>query len=138
MGRRTPSVRWPMASLSPMPMPLAIPTMSALSPELATLATEEASMESARLTPTPSDKSLTGFPWPMLTPPDTLTTLALSPESASPATGTGMEQESTTASARLRRTIGQVAYGGARGVVTGVDYGYGHVAGYGAVGNRGL
>merc|ERR1712010_130921 len=86
-------------------MPLAIPTMSALSPELATLATEEASMESARLTPTPSDKSLTGFPWPMLTPPDTLTTLALSPESASPATGTGMEQESTTASARLRRTL---------------------------------
>merc|ERR1712033_126629 len=35
-------------------------------------------------------------------------------------------------------TIGQVAYGGARGVVTGVDYGYGHVAGYGAVGNRGI
>merc|ERR1712243_375789 len=35
-------------------------------------------------------------------------------------------------------TIGQVAYGGARGVVTGVDYGYGRVAGYGAVGNRGL
>merc|ERR1711951_334821 len=35
-------------------------------------------------------------------------------------------------------TIGQVAYGGARGVVTGVDYGYGRVAGYGAVGNRGI
>merc|ERR1712198_407426 len=35
-------------------------------------------------------------------------------------------------------TIGQVAYHGARGVVTGVDYGYGRVAGYGAVGNRGI
>merc|ERR1711874_301288 len=35
-------------------------------------------------------------------------------------------------------TIGQVAYGGARGVVTGVDYGYGRVAGYGAIGNRGI
>merc|ERR1712219_69221 len=35
-------------------------------------------------------------------------------------------------------TIGQVAYGAARGVVTGVDYGYGRVAGYGAVGNRGI
>ena len=32
----------------------------------------------------------------------------------------------------------QVVYGGGRGVVTGVDYGYGRVAGYGAVGNRGL
>merc|ERR1719341_987593 len=61
-------------------------------------------MESARLTLTPSDK-LTGFPWPMLTPPDTLTMLALSPESATPAMRMGMEQESTTASARLRRTL---------------------------------
>merc|ERR1712098_420562 len=32
---------------------------------------------------------------------------------------------------------GQVAYGGARGVITGVDYGYGAVSGYGAIGNRG-
>merc|ERR1711885_38153 len=35
-------------------------------------------------------------------------------------------------------TIGQVAYGGARGVITGVDYGYGAVSGYGAIGNRGF
>merc|ERR1711908_131895 len=35
-------------------------------------------------------------------------------------------------------TIGQVAYGGVRGVVTGVDYGYGRVAGYEAIGNRGI
>eukprot|EP00091_Calanus_sinicus_P001903 TRINITY_DN1191_c0_g1_i12.p1 TRINITY_DN1191_c0_g1~~TRINITY_DN1191_c0_g1_i12.p1 ORF type:complete len:247 (+),score=108.05 TRINITY_DN1191_c0_g1_i12:87-743(+) len=36
-------------------------------------------------------------------------------------------------------TIGQVAYGaGYGGVVTGIDYGYGHVAGYGAIGNRGF
>merc|ERR1712123_260759 len=35
-------------------------------------------------------------------------------------------------------TIGQVAHGaGYGGVITGVDYGYGHVAGYGAIGNRG-
>merc|ERR1719341_456776 len=61
-------------------------------------------MESARLTLTPSDK-LTGFPWPMLTPPDTLTTLALSPESATPAMRMGMEQESTMGSVRLRRTL---------------------------------
>merc|ERR1712098_11849 len=34
-------------------------------------------------------------------------------------------------------TIGQVAYGATYGgVVTGVDYGYGHVAGLGAIGNR--
>merc|ERR1719430_1908104 len=65
--------------------------------------TTGASMESARLTPTPSGKSLTGFPWPMLTPPDTRTTLVLSLESATLATGTGME--STTGSARLRRTL---------------------------------
>merc|ERR1719391_1999650 len=49
---------------------------------------------------TPSDKSLTGFPWPMLMPPDTLTTLVLSPESATLAT----ELESTTESGRPRRT----------------------------------
>ena len=35
-------------------------------------------------------------------------------------------------------TIDQVAYGGARGVITGVDYGYGAVSGYGAIGNRGF
>merc|ERR1712113_129076 len=36
-------------------------------------------------------------------------------------------------------TIGQVAYGATYGgVVTGIDYGYGHVAGYGAIGNRGF
>merc|ERR1712038_291245 len=35
-------------------------------------------------------------------------------------------------------TIGQVAYGGARGVITGVDYGYGAVSGYGAIGNRAI
>merc|ERR1712227_918738 len=35
-------------------------------------------------------------------------------------------------------TLGQVAYGGARGVITGVDYGYGAVSGYGAIGNRGF
>merc|ERR1711909_176515 len=34
-------------------------------------------------------------------------------------------------------TIGQVAHGYVRGVITGVDYGYGHVSGYGAIGNRG-
>ena len=35
-------------------------------------------------------------------------------------------------------TLGQVAHGLTYGgVVTGVDYGYGHVTGYGAVGNRG-
>ena len=35
-------------------------------------------------------------------------------------------------------TLGQVAHGLTYGgVVTGVDYGYGHVSGYGAVGNRG-
>merc|ERR1712179_789983 len=34
-------------------------------------------------------------------------------------------------------TIGQVAHGYGRGVITGVDYGYGHVSGYGAIGNRG-
>merc|ERR1712179_600733 len=33
-------------------------------------------------------------------------------------------------------TIGQVAHGYGRGVITGVDYGYGHVSGYGAIGNR--
>merc|ERR1711955_182336 len=34
-------------------------------------------------------------------------------------------------------TIGQVAYGATYGgVVTGVDYGYGHVAGLGTIGNR--
>merc|ERR1711915_79104 len=34
-------------------------------------------------------------------------------------------------------TIGQVAYGaGYGGVVTGIDYGHGLVAGYGAIGNR--
>merc|ERR1711954_286460 len=82
--------------------PLAIPTMSALSLESATLAIRdsEATMESARLMLTPSDKLLTGFPWPMLMPPDTLTTLVLSPESATLAT----ELESTTESGRPRRT----------------------------------
>merc|ERR1711970_636518 len=36
-------------------------------------------------------------------------------------------------------TLGQVAYGATYGgVVTGIDYGYGHVAGYGAIGNRGF
>merc|ERR1712106_1084907 len=35
-------------------------------------------------------------------------------------------------------TIGQVAHGYGYGVVTGIDYGYGHVAGYGAIGNRGF
>merc|ERR1719312_1840545 len=36
-------------------------------------------------------------------------------------------------------TVGQVAYGATYGgVVTGIDYGYGHVAGYGAIGNRGF
>merc|ERR1712106_914995 len=35
-------------------------------------------------------------------------------------------------------TIGQVAHGaGYGGIVTGVDYGYGYVTGYGAIGNRG-
>merc|ERR1712168_460714 len=34
-------------------------------------------------------------------------------------------------------TIGQVAHGHGYGVVTGVDYGYGLVSGYGALGNRG-
>merc|ERR1712055_1101810 len=34
-------------------------------------------------------------------------------------------------------TIGQVAYGLAPGVITGVDYGNGVVSGYGAIGNRG-
>merc|ERR1712179_774581 len=34
-------------------------------------------------------------------------------------------------------TIGQVAHGYGRGVITGVDYGNGHVSGYGAIGNRG-
>merc|ERR1712055_1068381 len=34
-------------------------------------------------------------------------------------------------------TIGQVAHGYGYGVVTGVDYGYGRVSGYGAIGNRG-
>merc|ERR1712110_684693 len=121
--RPTPLARWPMASPLPTLMPLAIPTMSALSLESATLAMDsEATMESARLMPTPSDKWLTAFPWPMLMPPDTLTMLVLSPESATLVTATA---------------IGQVAYGGARGVVTGVDYGYGRVAGYGAIGNRG-
>merc|ERR1712212_265906 len=34
-------------------------------------------------------------------------------------------------------TLGQVAYGATYGgAVTGIDYGYGHVAGYGAIGNR--
>merc|ERR1719295_898192 len=59
-----------------------------------------ATMESAKLMLTPSDKLLTDFPWPMLMPPDTLTTLVLSPESATLAT----ELESTTGSGRLRRT----------------------------------
>merc|ERR1711962_1634951 len=36
-------------------------------------------------------------------------------------------------------TLGQVAYGATYGGgVTGIDYGYGHVAGYGAIGNRGF
>merc|ERR1719336_2242068 len=83
-----------------MPTPPAIPTISALSPELATLAIMEATMESGRLMLTPSDKSLTGFPWPTLMPPDTLTTLVLSPESATLAT----ELESTTENGRPRRT----------------------------------
>merc|ERR1712110_1384380 len=87
--------------MGPTLMPLAIPTMSALSLESATLVMDsEATMESARLMPTPSDKWLTAFPWPMLMPPDTLTTLVLSPESATLV----MEQESTTGSARLRLT----------------------------------
>merc|ERR1719166_759186 len=83
-----------------MPTPPAIPTTSALSPELATLAIMEATMESGKLMLTPSDKLLTGFPWPMLLPPDTLTTLVLSPESATLAT----ELESTTESGRPRLT----------------------------------
>merc|ERR1719378_1848264 len=76
--------------------------MLALSPESATLAIMdlEATMESAKLMLTPSDKSLTGFPWPTLMPPDTLTTLVLSPESATLVT----ELESSTGSVRLRRT----------------------------------
>merc|ERR1712212_940231 len=65
----------------------------------------EATMESARLMPTPSDKWLTVFPWPMLMPPDTLTMLVLSPESATLVTATATEQESTTGSARLRLTL---------------------------------
>merc|ERR1719391_638641 len=83
-----------------MPTPPATPTMSALSPESATLAIMEATMESGKLMLTPTDKSLTGFPWPMLMPPDTLTMLVLSPESATLAT----ELESTTGSARPRLT----------------------------------
>merc|ERR1719365_526642 len=59
-----------------------------------------ATMESVKLMLTPSDKWLTGFPWPMLMPPGTLTTLVLSLESATLAT----ELESTTGSVRLRRT----------------------------------
>merc|ERR1719378_1310909 len=76
--------------------------MLALSPESATLAIMdlEATMESGRLILTPLDKLLTGFPWPTLMPPDTLTTLVLSPESATLAT----ELESSTGSVRLRRT----------------------------------
>merc|ERR1711970_1625500 len=36
-------------------------------------------------------------------------------------------------------TLGQVAYGATYGgIVTGIDYGYGHVVGYGALGNRGF
>merc|ERR1712126_724924 len=34
-------------------------------------------------------------------------------------------------------TIGQVAHGYGRGIITGVDYGHGVVSGYGAIGNRG-
>ena len=34
-------------------------------------------------------------------------------------------------------TIGQAYSGWAPGIITGVDYGYGRVAGYGAIGNRG-
>merc|ERR1719249_190171 len=83
-----------------MPTPPAIPTMSALSPESATLAIMEATMESAKLMLTPSDKLLTGFLWPTLMPPDTLTTLVLSLESATLVT----ELESTTGSVRPRRT----------------------------------
>merc|ERR1712212_84399 len=98
----TPSARWPMASQWPMPMLLAIPTMSALSLESATLAMATASMESVRLTLTPLDKWLLVFPLPMLMPPDTLTMLVLSPELA---TATATEQESTTASAKPRRTL---------------------------------
>merc|ERR1712055_311421 len=95
-----------MASPLPTLMPLAIPTMSGLSLESATLVMDsEATMENARLMPTPSDKWLTAFPWPMLMPPDTLTTLVLSPESATLVMATAMEQESTTGSARLRLTL---------------------------------
>merc|ERR1719391_1582560 len=60
----------------------------------------EATMESGKLMLTPSDKLLTGFPWPMLMPPGTLTMLVLSPESATLAT----ELESTTESVRPRLT----------------------------------
>merc|ERR1712110_734304 len=78
--------------MGPTLMPLAIPTMSALSLESATLVMDsEATMESARLMPTPSDKWLTAFPWPMLMPPESATLV--------------MEQESTTGSARLRLTL---------------------------------
>merc|ERR1712066_627490 len=36
-------------------------------------------------------------------------------------------------------TIGQVAHGATYGgIITGVDYGHGHVSGYGAIGNRGI
>merc|ERR1712212_1010033 len=96
----TPSARWPMAFPWPMPMLPAIPTMSALSPELATLAMATATMESARLTLTPSDKWLLVFPLPMLMPLDTLTMLVLSLESATLATAMA-----TTASARPRLTL---------------------------------
>merc|ERR1719341_1318398 len=89
-----------MASPWPMPMLQDTPTMSALSPESATLATAMASMESVRLTLTPLDKWLLVFPWPMLMPPDTLTMLVLSPGSASLATATA-----TSASARPRLTL---------------------------------
>merc|ERR1719295_1770091 len=59
-----------------------------------------ATMESEKLMLTPSDKLPTGFLWPMLMPPDTLTTLVLLLESATLAT----ELESTTGSVRLRLT----------------------------------
>merc|ERR1711994_1103114 len=95
--RRTPSARLPWDSLWSTPTPPVILTTSVLSLELATLATEGSTTESARRMLTPSDRWLTDFPWPTLMPPATPTMSACSLESATLATATP-----TMASARLR------------------------------------
>merc|ERR1711962_750130 len=126
--RRTPSARLPWDSPWSTPTPPVILTISAFSLELATLATEGSTTESARRMLTPLDRWLTDFPHGLPTPPATPTMSARSLESATLATATP-----TMASARLRLMHTRSARRR-----SGRDHGYGAVSGYRAIGNRGF